>query len=432
LESSLNFKLDLLVRAASQKESETRKALERDVNQLVTEYRDLDVDFETNARNYPGFAEPKLLDLEGAQSLLNSDSVLLYYVVGEKESSLFVVQTDGIRAVALPGRANLERLTRRVLDLLRQPSPREPDAGVRSLPAGLNQLSRTILSPAAKELASARRVLICADDILQYVPFSALTVPGGGSPLGISKEILTIPSLSVLDELRTKLRDRAPAPAWLALFADPVFDSGDRRAQAEPNSAPPVLARLPYSGEEARMVQQIVPHQDAWIVTGLDVNRETLKKADLSRFRVIEFATHTIISDSNAEASGIALSMVTRGGVPRAGFVNATELASLKIRSELVVLSGCETALGPSIRGEGLVSLARPLFVAGTRAVLATLWRSDDQASSEFMRLYYGALFGAHQPPATALRTAQQAMWKNTRWRDPSFWAAYVLVGDSG
>jgi CHAT domain-containing protein len=105
-------------------------------------------------------------------------------------------------------------------------------------------------------------------------------------------------------------------------------------------------------------------------------------------------------------------------------------LAEMKLKSELVVLSGCETALGPSLRGEGVIGLARPLFQAGTRSVLATLWRVDDQASAEFMRWFYAALFAEPRAtPAAALRSASDHLRRTRRWRDPFFWSGYVLIG---
>ena len=68
---------------------------------------------------------------------------------------------------------------------------------------------------------------------------------------------------------------------------------------------------------------------------------------------------------------------------------------------------------------------------AGTPRVVASLWKVDDQATSELMRLFYAAMLGSeHKPAAAALRAAQMAMAKQERWRSPYYWAAFVLQGE--
>jgi CHAT domain-containing protein len=75
-----------------------------------------------------------------------------------------------------------------------------------------------------------------------------------------------------------------------------------------------------------------------------------------------------------------------------------------------------------------LVSLAQGFFHAGARAVLATLWEVDDQASQELVRLFYQAFLVRHLKPAAALAAAQRAMRADTRWRDPYYWSGFVLM----
>jgi CHAT domain-containing protein len=98
---------------------------------------------------------------------------------------------------------------------------------------------------------------------------------------------------------------------------------------------------------------------------------------------------------------------------------------------DLVVLSGCETALGQEIRGEGLVGLTRGFIHAGARRVLASLWMVDDRATAELMKEVYARLFAAPpRPPAAALREAQVALWRRARWSHPYYWGAFVLQGE--
>ena len=432
LEHRLNYQLDQLARLGSLPESKTSRDLARSLEGLIEEYRDLDLATQRKARASDGFAEPALIRPSEMRGLLAGDSVLLYYAVAGDQSHLFLITTDQIREFGLPGRAELEGLGLAVRKLLPAFRRRQLDhAAEQNLAAALSQLSRTLLGPVAGALPGVRRVIVADDDMLQYLSFAALTVPGEKEPLGVAREILTIPSASVWSELRSKLRGRSPAPRSVAIFADPVFDAGDSRLQVSRNSQSSPLSRLSYATREAQAIAQQAPNHDAWVVTGFDANLRMLQRTDLSQFRVVHFATHSAIHDADPERSGITLSLVDPKGKPRPGFVSAGELAKLHWRSDVIVLSGCKTAVGPLVRGEGIVSLARPLFQGGTRAVLATLWPVEDEASAAFMKEYYQVLLGEYGSPASALLAAQASLWRTSRWHDSFFWSGYVLLGDS-
>jgi CHAT domain-containing protein len=95
------------------------------------------------------------------------------------------------------------------------------------------------------------------------------------------------------------------------------------------------------------------------------------------------------------------------------------------------VLSACETALGKEIRGEGLVGLTRGFMYAGSKRVLASLWRVNDVATAELMKRFYQGMFGDRRlSPSAALRQAQVSMWREKRWQQPYYWAAFVLQGE--
>jgi CHAT domain-containing protein len=102
----------------------------------------------------------------------------------------------------------------------------------------------------------------------------------------------------------------------------------------------------------------------------------------------------------------------------------------LKLNSDLVVLSGCETALGKKIRGEGFVGLTRGFMYAGAKAVIASLWRVEDAATAEFMRHFYDAMIHNDEHPAAALRYAKLKIADDHRWQKPYYWAAFVIQGD--
>jgi len=144
----------------------------------------------------------------------------------------------------------------------------------------------------------------------------------------------------------------------------------------------------------------------------------------------VHFATHGLIDSVHPELSGIVLSLVDERGRPEDGFLRLHDIYNLRLGADLVVLSGCRTALGKDVKGEGLVGLTRGFMYAGVPRVVASLWQIDDQATSELMRRFYESMLIGHLPPAQALRTAQLAMWRTTRWSAPRYWAAFTLQGD--
>jgi CHAT domain-containing protein len=95
-----------------------------------------------------------------------------------------------------------------------------------------------------------------------------------------------------------------------------------------------------------------------------------------------------------------------------------------------VVLSGCQTALGKEIRGEGLLGLTRGFLYAGAPRVVASLWWIDDRATAALMESFYRGLWIEKLRPAAALRKARLALARQHRFRDPAYWGAFVLQGD--
>jgi CHAT domain-containing protein len=137
-----------------------------------------------------------------------------------------------------------------------------------------------------------------------------------------------------------------------------------------------------------------------------------------------------VLDLAHPELSRLVLSQVDERGRPLTGSVRTRELYGLHLPAELVVLSACRTALGQQIRGEGLVGLTRGFQYAGARAVLVSLWEVDDQATAGLMRLFYREMLERGQPPAAALRAAQEALYRQKRWQPPYFWAGFTLQGD--
>src|SRR5215471_9858468 len=144
----------------------------------------------------------------------------------------------------------------------------------------------------------------------------------------------------------------------------------------------------------------------------IDASRDTVLSSDLSQYRIVHFATHSLLNNEHPELSGVVLSLVDRSGRPQNGFLRLYDIYNLRLGSDLVVLSACQTALGGEIKGEGLIGLTRGFLYAGAARVVASLWEIDDRTTAELMKRFYESMLAQGQRPAAALRAAQIAMSK--------------------
>jgi CHAT domain-containing protein len=256
-------------------------------------------------------------------------------------------------------------------------------------------------------------------------------------------------SLSVLRSRRNLIGSPSKQ---LVVFADPVFESDDPRIEpafskqattvsaASQNHATSYAAgplqpgrgfpRLPGSRQEAAVIREVAQDHDTEILLGFDANRNQAMSPEIANYRFLHFATHSVFDDEHPQSSGVVLSLFGKDGSPEDGFLRLKDIYDMKLSADLVVLSACSTALGKNIKGEGLVGLARGFMYAGAPRVVATLWRVDDDATSEFMKWFYKGILQEHKSPAASLREAQMQIRRQARWRSPYYWGAFVIEGE--
>jgi len=384
-------------------------------------------------------ASPRYRELTGEEPVrfselrshyLDGGTMLLEYALGQERSWLWAVTPETVDAYELPPRDEIETAARIAAERLRRPAAGDAD---------LAALARMLLGPVADRLP--QRVLVVPDGALHYIPFAALPVPATGEPLMAEHEVVHLPSAATLAALR---RDRPTGDqrGAVAVLADPVFTVDDPRVGRARSSGsagrskersgdePRRFERLPWTRREAEAILAQAAGRPVLSALDFDADRETATSPELRKYRIVHFATHGVLDSRRPALSGLVLSLVDREGKPRDGFLRLQDVYGLDLDADLVVLSGCETALGREMRGEGLTGLTRGFFYAGTSRVVASLWRVEDRATAELMTRFYHALLAEGQRPAEALRTAQLSMWKEKRWRDPYFWAAFTIQGD--
>jgi CHAT domain-containing protein/Tfp pilus assembly protein PilF len=454
--------------------------IDRKLSQLLAEQKDLESQIRATSPIYAALTQPRPLSVNEIQQLLDQNTLLLEYSLGEERSYVWAITSNSLAGYELPRRAAIEKLALRLYGLVTERNRKIKSEGERErekrlaredgeYPLVVAELSRMILGPVAAHIAR-KRLVIVSDGALQYIPFALLRAPGppdsgrvhSRAPLIVEYEVVSLPSASVLAQMRQRIMKRTQPPKAVAVLADPVFDTADSRinrgSQVHPNvlvdkqDAAPTetsgvperltrsvadvgneelhLSRLTFTRREAKAIMDVTPPGQGMDALDFKASRATATSPDLAQYRIVHFATHGLLDNKHPELSGLVLSLVDEQGQPQNGYLELEDIYNLNLPAELVVLSGCETGLGEDINGEGLVGLTRGFMYAGAARVLASLWKVDDVATAELMKRFYKAMEQGRMSPAAALRQAQIEMWRQPRWASPYYWAGFVLQGE--
>ncbi len=167
---------------------------------------------------------------------------------------------------------------------------------------------------------------------------------------------------------------------------------------------PPTLSVIPGSRAEVLSAARLL-RANTVVLTDADATESAFKAQDLGDFAVLHFALHAFADpEFPARAALVLLSDAAAGGD---GLLQPHEISGLALNASLVVLSACDTAVGPTIGQEGVQNLARAFLLAGARAVITTLWAVNDTVSLELMRAFYAQL-AEGQTVAAALAEAKR------------------------
>ena len=427
--------------------------INNEINELNLQLEKLNLKIRTENPKFADLAEGTTINAKEIQNLLDDDSVLLEYKLGEKRSFAWLVTKDSIDIFELPKRESINSKAKKFYDLIVKNKRVER----RKVDELAKDLGETLLAPFAKKINN-KKLVIVADGILQYLPFSALISPESRvqSPESIDKtekllvetnEIVVLPSASVLAQLRKNKGVAKQNNKTIAIFADPVFDKEDSRiaanADKKPNGKNTAVARvlrdfqfgenlprLLASRQEARNISKFVDENKSSVQTGFDASIENIQTSDLSDYQILHIATHGLLNTKRPELSGLVFSLYNKNGQSQEGFLSLNDIYNLNLSSDLVVLSACQTALGKDVRGEGLIGISRGFLYAGTNRVVASLWKVDDSATAEFMKLFYKNHLQKKMPASKALQQAKIEMKKIKRYESPFYWSAFTLLGD--
>ncbi len=196
------------------------------------------------------------------------------------------------------------------------------------------------------------------------------------------------------------------------------------------------LPALPWAAREVGAIRALVTGPVEVLTESKSDERSV--RAAMSRPALVHIATHGVVSNDPALPSYLAL-RGEPGGSDSDGRLTADEIYDVPLSADLVVLSACRSALGPST-GDGVIGLTRAFLASGAGAVMAAMWDVPDQTTFEVMRRFY-ARRNTGASNAAALRAAQLSVLRDLRRNaittrgvavpeSPWLWAGFVLVGE--
>ena len=311
--------------------------------------------------------------------------------------------------------------------------------------------------PFAQYVTAAKSIVFVPDDILFLLPFEVLSPTASKSEYALLKTPTSyFPSAGAFRLLREVVRTKREWPDQFFGLADPIVSTDDDRYSAAsilsavesltPRPADKatqlpvrsqlsvvdlktrgyIFRRLPNTATEVRNIAALFP-PTATIRTGADASKLELLQTDLGRFKFVHFATHGFFPvEPGIREPALVLSY--DGGDEGRMLLTLSEVLQLKLHSEMVVLSACNTGSGRVTRAEGVASLGTAFLAAGASSVTVSLWKVEDQSTSVLMQEFYRNLLKGMSKDA-ALAGARSTLFSQGH-TNPFFWAPFVLTGD--
>jgi CHAT domain-containing protein len=469
---------DLMSAPAAQQLPKVIAGMKKRVEGIKGERATLQMDIEKRFPAYANLIRPQPPSLTEARAVLKSGEALINIFSTDTETFLWSFTKDGpvVFTNVKLGRAELAhrvKALRKALD----PGDIDITTGIPDFDLDTAyRLYADLLVPVGAGWKGAANLLVVTNGALGQLPLTTLptakvTVKSDPKlpyahfknvPWLIRQAAFTqLPSVNALVALRKLPAASVQRSAFIG-FGDPQFTdspiqiasntrrlrnlSVSRPSQAEVEQAKPVewmdyakIPPLPDTRDEILALAQALkadPAND--VLLGSQASRANVKKLDLSKRRVVAFATHGLLAGDFPGVSEPSLALANPGGGQH-GLLTLEDIMGLKLDADWVVLSACNTAGGDGQGVDALSGLGRGFFYAGSRALLVTHWPVESASA----RLLVTGLFerqaaDAKLSRAEALRQSMLALMQqrskdaNFAYAHPLFWAPYALVGEGG
>jgi len=421
--------------------------------ELTTARRDIATTAAKLAVQYPAYSQlenPPILTLLDMRKRLGDKEALVSFLIGKTQSFVQITRRTGNKVARVDaGEAQLQEAVQSLRVALDSQGGAVSEFNLKNAHA----LFQTIFGGVASDLNEVNHIIVVGSGPLASLPLALLPVQAAKSNdytkvrwLGQQVAISYAPSMQAFYSLREPNSRKLPTQQLLA-FANPVLD-GDklRTTPTSPvncRSDGPIsnqtllrLAPLPDTAAEVRKVAQLLGAKQSKLFLAGDATESNFYKQNLADYRVLYFATHGLLPGElkcqNEPGLVLTPPHIQVDDAKSDGLLSASEVSSLKLNADLVVLSACNTA-GSNGRfgGDALSGLAESFFFAGARSLVVSHWQVPSAATAQLM----SGLFESLGPDlvggtSLALQKAQSRLIADPQTAHPFFWAAFVVVGD--
>jgi CHAT domain-containing protein len=469
----------------------------RDINATVAKFSDerdrARKEIVQRFPNYVDLIDPRPPTVDQIKATLADGEALLSFYFGREASFVWAVPKEGsvvFAAIDATG-GEIESRVRKLREALEPQATIVSDIPPFDLKLGY-ELYSLLLKPVEAGWKQSNSLIVVTNGALGLLPLSLL--PTAPAEIKVDDEppfssyrtvpwlvrthaVTIVPSSAALHTLR-HLPPGSPRRGEMFGFGDPLFntlqaadaereeskiklaDTGTAVMRGVPlkrRSSPQLesvdsaelgmLPRLPDTAEELKSIALALQADPSKVLKlRKDANEQAVKTMDLTRFKVLVFATHGLVSGEldGLTQPALALSAPAVAGVPGDGLLTMEEILTLKLDADWVVLSACNTGAGAGAGAEAASGLGRAFFYAGTRALLVTNWSVHSQSAKQLVTELFKRQ--AHDQKLTrgeALRQAMMAMVDGPgylsadektefSYAHPLFWAPYSIIGDGG
>lgn len=397
-------------------------------------YEELLVSFQ---KDYPKYHDLKydvgVVSVKQMQNFLSDSSMMISYLISKEYLYIISITKNSIDIIRKPYDGSLAKQVRRFRNgILLQVEDVYYSAA--------NELF-TYLMP-AKILSKIKNIIVVPDGPIHFIPFEAL----------LDQKVNDLPSYKDLPFL---IKKYAFSYSYAANLVYRIFNNPKTAKPKAPNDAyalaPINFKYLPQDSTNSDTLQypslqgtenEVNALRNIFSVSGKNLQFDMFANATENKlnsvvpgnFKYLHLATHGFMSDDNPERSGILLYQTSR---KEDGMLLAGEIYNINLNAEMVVLSACETGLGKTAFGEGLVGMGRSLIYAGAKNLTLSLWTVSDEATNQLMNRFYTYIVPQTVPStvgqslvyASYLRQAKLDLVATGQFSHPYYWAPFVLQG---
>ncbi len=491
IEAQLGVLNNMLTLPSDQREEKQVSGLRATIDDLRTQRATTRRDIQRRFPDYADLISPQPATVENVRAVLRDREAFLSIYLGARNAFVWAIPKEGPVAFAsIPlGRREINNKVRELRRAL------EPDAAtISDIPAFdldlAYELYGILLKPVESGWKPAKSLIVEANGALGLLPLSLLPVAPAQIAtnteppfvdyrdvpwLARTHAVTIVPSASALRTLRRLPHSSNKREPFIG-FGDPIFSKAQaaaamqtmdgsatvadaitrgmplkRRAAPELDGVASadlaMLPRLPDTAGELKSIAIALEADPSKVLNlGIKANEQIVETADLSRYKIVAFATHGLVPGEldGLTQPALALTAPDVAGVEGDGLLTMDKILALKLDADWVVLSACNTGTAAGAGAEAASGLGRAFFYAGTRAILVTNWSVHSASARELVTdLFRRQAKDPKITRAEALRQAMLALMDGGGFKDdsgkmlfsyahPLFWAPYTIIGDGG